>query len=181
VRVDAKAEGFERIAIPRGNVDIAEGALMVRDADGLAAPPSGESRQVYINNSNPKAPQTKDQAGINIGGVGRTFAVDVEGGGYSGINGTGLRMGLPFTDDFFVLGDMAAIEAAGPQTRLTLRREADPNAARTGEIKFGFPSDGAGELKATADPDESNLCFAIVERREAHLIWFTFSTTGFRN
>lgn len=181
VRVDAKAEGFERIAIPRGTVDIVEGGLMVRDTDGQAAKPDADSRQIYINFSNPKAPQTKDQQAIHVAGQGATFSVGLSSGGYAGINGSGLRIGLPLTDEYFVLSSISSIETDGPQTRLTIARETDPNAAREDDFKFAYPSGGSGALLGAPTADESDLCFGIVEYIDANLIWFTFDSQGYKN
>ena len=102
-------------------------------------------------------------------------------GGYGGINGSGLRIGLPFTDQFFVLASIVNIETDGPGTRLTLLREADSAAARDGEIKFGYPSGGSGTLRGSSVADESNLCFGIVEFIESGILWFTFTSIGVRN
>jgi len=182
VRVDMAAEGFARIAVPRGTVDIVEGGLFVRNASGEAALPDGFARQVFINFSNPNAPQTKDQQAIHVAGQGATFSVELSSGGYSGVNGTGIRIGLPFTDQFFVAASLASIETDGPNTRLTLLEEADSAAARFGDIKFGYPSGASGALRASPSiATESDLCFGIVEFIEGELIWFTFTSLGFRN
>jgi len=175
LRVDVKAEGFERIAIPRGLVDIAEGGLMVRGADGAAAKPAATARQVYINFSNPNAPQTKDQQAIHVAGEGATFSVALSSGGYAGVNGSGLRIGLPFTDQFFKAGDLTAIEGEGPGCRLTILAETDSAAARYPDVKFAYPTGGAGVLAA------GELCFAVVEFIEGTLIWMTFDSMGRKN
>ena len=187
VRVDAKAEGFERISMPRGE-DVPEGGLMVKDAQGrgvnpVVDPGSGdiEVTQVYINFSNPNAPQTRDRQSINeVGGA--TFAVDLSSGGYAGINGSGLRIGLPLTDQFFIAADIATIRARGAGELLNLGIEATGGAARFGEMKFGVPAT-AKTLVATTSTD-GGLAFGVIDQIEAggtagEIIWFTFNSLGF--
>jgi len=180
VRVDAKAEGFERISMPRGE-DVPEGGFMVRDAQGRGVNPADAlARMVYINFSNPDAPQTKDRQTINEVG-GSTFGVELSSGGYAGINGSGLRIGLPFTDQFFVAADIPLIRAEGSGAVLNLKRELGAGAARFGEIKFGLAP--AGVLPSPGVADDGGLTFGIVDLIEAggtagELIWFTFNSQG---
>ena len=186
VRVDAKAEGFERISMPRGE-DVPEGGLMVKNANGQGVNPvvdagSGdvEITQVYINFSNPNAPQTRDQQGINeVGGA--TFSVDLSSGGYAGINGSGLRIGLPLTDQFFISADIPAIRAEGPQAVLNLGIEATGGAARFGAMKLGL---APAKTLPAASATRGSRAFGIVDQVEAggtagELIWFTFNSIGF--
>jgi hypothetical protein len=186
VRVDAKAEGFERISMPRGE-DVPEGGLMVKDAQGrgvnpVVDPGSGdvETTMVYINFSNPNAPQTSDRQSINeVGGA--TFAVDLSSGGYAGINGSGLRIGLPLTEQFFVAADIAAIRAEGSGAILNLGIEATVGAARFGAMKLGLaPAKTLPAVSAT----RGNMAFGIVDQIEAggtagEIIWFTFDSLGY--
>lgn len=186
VRVDAKAEGFERISMPRGE-DIPEGGLMVKDAEGrgvnpVVDPTSGdiEITQVYINFSNPNAPQTSDRQSINeVGGA--TFAVDLTSGGYAGINGSGLRIGLPLTDEFFIAADIPAIQAEGPGAVLNLGIETTVGAARFGEMKLGL---APAKTLPAASPTVGSRAFGIVDQIEAggtagEIIWFTFNSLGY--
>jgi len=186
VRVDAKAEGFERISMPRGE-DVPEGGLMVKDAQGrgvnpVVDPGSGdiETNVVYINFSNPNAPQTSDRQSINeVGGA--TFAVDLSSGGYAGILGKGLRIGLPLTDQFFIAADIAAIRAEGHGALLNLGIEATGGAARFGEMKLGL---APAKTLPAASPTDGALAFGVVDQIEAggtagEIIWFTFSSLGY--
>ena len=187
VRVDAKAEGFERISMPRGE-DVPEGGLMVKDAQGrgvnpIADGPGGiiDVTMVYLNFSNPNAPQTVDRQSINeVGGA--VLSVDLSSGGYAGIVGKGLRIGLPLTDQFFVAADIAAIRAEGNGAVLNLGMEGTPGAARYMEMKFAL-----APAKTLPDPATATVggrAFGIVDQAEAggtvgELLWFTFSSLGF--
>lgn len=173
VQVDAKAEGFERINLPRGAVDIPEGALMVRDANGVANLPDpgtiagGElvdSRMVYINFSNPNAPQTSDRAVWNeVGGT--RYSVQLEAGGFAGILGHALRVTLPYDNRFFLDADIGSINVNEP---VTLKREADGGDVRPSEVKFGRPTgaplaSGMPTLLGAPTAAESDLRFATVD------------------
>jgi len=173
VQVDAKAEGFERINLPRGQTDIPEGALMVRNAQGVADLPDPgtvaggpllDSRMVYINFSNPEAPQTSDRAVWNeVGGT--QYSVQLDAGGFAGILGHALRVTLPYDDRFFVNADIGSVAVGEP---LTMKREADGYAVRPSEAKFGRPTGGAlgtgmPTLLGAPTNAESDLRFATVD------------------
>jgi len=165
VRVDAKFESVNFKAIPRGTVDISEGCLMIRNASGVADVPVAGSRQVYINFSNPNAPQVKDAQKINIAG-GTLFSVDLSSGGYAGIVGAQTRIGLPKTSTYFVTADVAGLAVAD---RLTLKADvADSN-----KVKLSILTNLATEL-----------CFGVVDQIETGagitIAWFLFSSVGYR-
>jgi len=186
VRVDAKAEGFERISMARGE-DVPEGGLMVKDAQGrgvnpVADGPAGviDVTMVYLNFSNPNAPQTRDRQSINeVGGA--VLSVDLSSGGYAGILGKGLRIGLPLTDQFFVAADIAAIRAEGNGALLNLGIEGTVGAARFGEMKLAL---AAAKTLPAATTTVGGRAFGVVDQAEAggtvgEILWFTFSSLGF--
>lgn len=165
VRVDAKFESVNFKSVPRGTVDISEGCLMIRNASGVADVPVAGSREVYINFSNPSAPQVKDEQKINIAG-GTLFQVELSSGGYAGILGANTRIGLPKTSVYFVTADVAGL-AVGD--RLTLKADvADSN-----KVKLSILTNAATEL-----------CFGVVDQIEVGagitLAYFTFNSIGYR-
>lgn len=168
VRVDAKFESVNFKAIPRGTVDIVEGGLMVRDSGGLAAKPAATAKQVYINFSNPDAPQTKDEQKINIAG-GTLFEVGLSSGGYAGIIGANTRIGLPKTDQFFFGTDVALLVVGD---RLELKAETDANASRYPDVKFARRS-GANYIFATVDAIETGAGITLV--------WLLFNSMGYQS
>lgn len=187
VRINAKAESYERVSIPRGNVDVIEGGLMKRDAAGNAALIAPAALDVindtfaFINFSNPAAGSVRDSQTINdVGGI--QFSASVESGGYAAVMGDGLMIGLPLTERFFVKADLAAL--ATPGVRIVLKRETDPAAQRTGEVKFGAASGVAGILLAAATANEGALCFATsqyVDGGNNGVFWFLFGNRGIKN
>jgi len=179
LRIDNKVENFERFTIPRGTVDIIEGGLMVRNAAGKAAKPNTGGgnvvdNNVYLNFANPSGGSAYDRQTINdVGGV--VIGTDLESGGYVGIGGAGVRLGLPLTERFFVKADLATI--AVPGCKLILRRETDGAAERTGEIKLGGVARGSALPAAGAN--EGALCFGIVDQVDGNVVFFLFSNQGY--
>ena len=184
VRVDAKAEAWERVSIPRGTVDIIEGGLMKRDASGRAAKPAPAPADtvletfVFINYTNPNAGSVNDRQPVNdVGGT--TFVAAVEGGGYAGVQGDGLKVGMPLTEQYFVKADLAAL--ATPGTRIVLKRETDAAAARFNDIKFGAASGAAGALLGAATVNEGALCYAVSQWNDNSVLWMLFGNRGVKN
>lgn len=180
VRVDAKAENWERIPIQRGSVDIIEGGLMVRDTNGKAQKPNYvgggaaiADTTVYINFANPSGGSVYDRQVVNdVGGT--QFAIDLESGGYVGVQGDGIRVGLPLTERFFRKADLASMVPGG---RLILARETDGAAERTNEIKLGY----VAALPAPATANVGALCFGTVDSIDGNVLWFIFGNRGYVN
>lgn len=179
LRVDAKAENFERVPIQRGTVDIIEGGIMVRNSSNKAAKvlydgvTTINEPLIYLNFSNPNAGDVADRAVVNdVGGT--QFSVSLESGGYVGVGGSGLRCGLPATERFFVKADLANLV---PGSKLFLKREGDGAAERYNEVKFGAVLKTAAIGAASAT--QGGLCFAIVESVDSNLVWFTFGNQGY--
>lgn len=178
LRVDAKAENWERIPIQRGSVDIIEGGIMVRGADGKAAlvdidPTNIIANLIYLNFANPNGGGAYDRQVVNdVGGT--QLSVNLEGGGYVGVNGSNIRCGLPLTERFFVKADLALI--AIPGTQLVLKRETDGAAERTGLIKFGAVAKGL--TLGAVGANNGNLSFGTVESVDGNVVWFIHSNRG---
>ena len=192
VEVDAKAEAWERISIPRGPVAIPEGAVFVRDNRRRAAELAAvdgvsllDDPFVYINYANPAAPQTNDRQTYNVAGQGVQYSVDLDGGNYVGIMGPSLRITMPYDARFFVTADIGNFVLGDP---ITLKRETAGAAVRPAAIKWGRPSAGdnadgravllgAPTAGATA---ESSLSFATVESFSPNnqKITFIFGNSG---
>jgi hypothetical protein len=182
MRIDAKAENFERIPIQRGLVDIIEGGIMVRNATGKAAAPNTGGGSIidlliYLNFANPNAGGAYDRQVVNdVGGT--QFSTVLEGGGYVGISGADLRIGLPLTERFFVKADLVAL--AVPGARIVLKRELDAAAEFFNEVKFGVASGAAGIL-IIPTANQGGLCFGITESVDGSVIWFIHSNRGINN
>jgi len=194
VEVDAKAEAWERISIPRGNVVIPEGAVFVRDDRRRAAEPAAvdgvsllDDPFIYINYANPLAPQTNDRQTFNVAGQGIRYSVDLDGGNYVGIMGPSLRITMPYDARFFVTADIGLFVQGDP---ITLKRETAGAAERPGAIKFGRPTGGDnadGRATLLAAPTagaaaQSALSFATVESFSPNnqKITFIFTNSGKR-
>lgn len=180
LRVDAKAENWERIPIQRGSVDIIEGGIMIRGSDGKAAKVLYDGGTniteplIYLNFANPNAGGAYDRQVVNdVGGT--QFSVNLEGGGYVGVGGAGLRCGLPLTERFFVKADLAVI--AVPGAKLFLKREGDAAAERYNEVKFG----AVAKTSAVPAVGVANgaFCHGIVESVDGNVVWFSFTNQGF--
>lgn len=179
LRIDNKVENVERYNIPRGSVDIIEGGLMVRNSSGKAAKPNHAGgnivdNTVYLNFANPSAGSTFDKLVWNeVGGT--VLQTNLEGGGYVGIGGAGVRLGLPLTERFFVKADLTLIGTPG--TKLILKRETDSGAERYNEIKLGAVARGTSLPSATNDVGA--LCFGTIDAVDGNVVWFLFSNVGF--
>lgn len=194
VEVDAKAENFERINIPKGTFNIIEGGLLVRGATtGKAEPPTTDTANppttivdnsyVYINFSNPNAPQTADTQVWNDAG-GTRYSVALDAGGYAAIgSGSGsLRITLPFTSRYWVTADLATLAVQWP---IILKREAWNAAVRPGEVKLGGATGAAivGSTIPTVDTATAfigGLRFGVVESfsPDRKKITFLFNSIG---
>jgi hypothetical protein len=184
LRVDAKAENFERPSIKKGRDTIIEGGIFKRDESGRArrvgldaadAPTTITETLIYLNYVNPNAGSAVDRQTYNEVG-GPQYLAELESGGYVGILGDNLKCGLPLTERFFVKADLSLLVVPG--TRLVLKRELDATAERTGEVKFGAATGGVLQAPGA---NEGGLCFGLTDFQESDLLWFIFGNRGLIN
>lgn len=184
VRVDADITSWNTLVVGRGLVDIIEGGLADRDANGNAILPRElggliVAQNVMINFGSPAATDVADRQTIPQSG-GPQYTAALPGAGYAMI-AQPVRVGLPLTARYFTQADLNLFV---PGALINLRREVTVGAERFGAIKLGFPQ-GTGVLPAAPAANDGWLSFGTVDYIEnanggTRILWFFFHPNGVR-
>lgn len=120
VRLNSKISALNQLKVEFGSVDIAEGRFMKKDATGKAVLATNTDRFVLLNFLDSQAGSVKTQTQDKFDATAPTITQG--SGGYSGIVGSGLPIGIPVTEwdpaRAPVAGDWVGVGASGRQLAL---------------------------------------------------------------
>jgi len=187
VQIDANRQAYRLISADQGADDIPVGAPFVMDATGTAVLPSAtlattpaanSEREIYIRVSNTNTSSTSiTQDIVETGGPLYQSQLSTN---FAGLKGSGLRVGLPYTNQYFDDGHVTdgTLETPG-QYLILFTENGGATVPRNGEVKFGRPTGGlTGGLYAL---NTNEHAFGVVERVEGgQILWFTFYNVSFR-
>ncbi len=186
VRIDANRQAYKLMPVDKGPDNIPVGIPFVVDATGKGAEVPVAGNQLHVREILLRVSLDNTTSGNPTQGIfetgGAVFNTNLPVAAFTGLKGSGLRVGLPFNNNFFDEADLASGDLSLPGQYLILKIEtAGATIPRNGLIKFGAATGAANPLGVNALA-ASEKFFGVVERLEGgQILWFNFSNVGAGN